>query len=245
MRRMLLLLGVLCAGCGSGGSSGSSTTGGSGGSSANSLAGTWDLTTTPVSGSPVHSTVVVDQDSLTIHSPDFEFTGTRAGDALDFVDSAGGPGVFDGTRTTGSLDLGIIPIAIGGSWTFQGGVQGDAPSVRCTMQLGAHEIDASCDTLGPTDPWFSFTSSRDAGEDSSFGDLGGTWHNVWVNGAKGSKSYPCDLHVSGNDVDTCAGGAVNGAVDGSPLAGITFTYDGADTISGSAHGWAEFSAKRR
>jgi hypothetical protein len=38
---------------------------------------------------------------------------------------------------------------------------------------------------------------------------------------------------------------VNGQLQGSPLAGITFTYDGANTASGATQGWAEFSATRR
>jgi hypothetical protein len=48
----------------------------------------------------------------------------------------------------------------------------------------------------------------------------------------------------GNSIATCDGGAMNGAVSGSPLAGITVTYDGMNTVSGLAQGWAEFSATR-
>jgi hypothetical protein len=57
-------------------------------------------------------------------------------------------------------------------------------------------------------------------------------------------TFPCTLDFRGNNITTCAGGAMNGRVVGSPLAGITFTYDGANTVSGSAQGWAEFSATR-
>ena len=67
---------------------------------------------------------------------------------------------------------------------------------------------------------------------------------MWTWGKAGSKIYPCALDFAGNDINTCAGGAVGGTVTGSPLAGIKFTWDGANTISGSAMGWAEFSATR-
>jgi len=57
-------------------------------------------------------------------------------------------------------------------------------------------------------------------------------------------TFPCALDFTGNSITTCAGGPMNGEVTGSPLAGITFTYDGANTLSGAAQGWAEYSATR-
>jgi hypothetical protein len=59
-----------------------------------------------------------------------------------------------------------------------------------------------------------------------------------------SSTFPCTLTFMGNDITTCAGGAVGGEITGNPLSGITFTYDGANTLSGAAQGWAEYSATR-
>jgi hypothetical protein len=79
---------------------------------------------------------------------------------------------------------------------------------------------------------------------SSLGDFGGNWNNIWTWAGTAGGTYPCLLNFTGNDIATCDGGAMNGAVNGSPLAGITLTYDGMNTVSGLAQGWAEFSATR-
>jgi hypothetical protein len=79
---------------------------------------------------------------------------------------------------------------------------------------------------------------------SGFGDFGGTWNNTWTVPGTNGGTFPCTLDFTGNSITTCAGGQMNGEVTGSPLAGITFTYDGANTVSGAAQGWAEYSATR-
>ncbi|HEY5243091.1 MAG TPA: hypothetical protein VIJ22_16540, partial [Polyangiaceae bacterium] len=109
--------------------------------------------------------------------------------------------------------------------------------------VAATEIDGACQQLAPVGPWFSFTTAKGSGAASSFGDLGGTWTNTWTVPGAGGGTFPCTLGFTGNSVTTCAASAMSG--DGSPLAGITFTYDGANTVSGAAQGWAEFSATRQ
>ncbi len=238
------LCGLISVSC-SGGSSGGAGTPGTGG---NSLAGTWDLTTTPMDSSPVTTTVTIGQDSLSITSADFTLTAIRTGNALAFTDNAppGDPGnasVLNATQTGSAFDAGIVPFDLGGSWTMQAGPTGGSPTVTCTLDVAAAEIDGACQQLAPVGPWFSFTTAKGSAAASSFGDLGGTWTNTWTWPGASGGAFPCTLGFAGNSVTTCAASGMNG--DGSPLAGITFTYDGANTVSGAAQGWAEFSATRR
>ncbi len=236
--------GALCAQCNASSSGGQDA-------SANgaSLVGVWSLTTTPTGGSAVSTTVTIGQDSLGITSPDFTLSAVRSGNALTFTDNdppshPGNAATLAATQTAGAFNAGIVPFDLGGSWTVQAGPKGGSPSVTCTLQVSATEIDATCQNVGPTSPWFTFTTRKTSDGASSFGDFGGQWTNTFTSQEPGGGSFPCTLDFAGNDITTCTGGAVNGEVNGSPLAGITVTYDGANTVSGSAQGWAEFSATR-
>jgi hypothetical protein len=214
------------------------------------LLGTWDLTTTPPGSGPVLSTVTLGQDSLTVTSPSFTLTASRTGSSLAFQDNENPSNVADnatltGVQTAAAFDAGMVPFNLGGSWTMQVVPNGGTAIVTCTLQVSATEIDGACQLVSPPSAWFSFTTSKSNSVASSFGDFGGTWTNTWIwPGAMGG-TYPCELNFSGASLTTCAGGAMNGQPQGSPLAGITFTYDGANTASGAAQGWAEFSATRR
>lgn len=214
------------------------------------LLGTWDLTTTPPGSGPVHSTVTLGQDSLTVTSPSFTLTAVRTGSSLAFKDNENPRNAADSATLTGvqaatAFDAGLVPFNLGGSWTMQVIPNGGTAAVTCTLQVSATEIDGACQIVSPPSAWFSFTTSKTKSAASSFGDFGGTWMSTWIwPGAMGG-TYPCELNFSGASITTCAGGAMNGQVQGSPLAGITFTYDGANTASGAVQGWAEFSATRR
>jgi hypothetical protein len=245
------LCGALSASCSNASSgSGGASTDGSTGPGAGSLAGTWNLTTTPMGGgAAVSTTLTIAQDSLSITSPDFTLTATRTGNVLDFTDNdppsvPSNAAALAATQTAATFNAGIVSFNLGGSWTMQAGPKGGAPTVSCTLKVTAAEIDGTCQNLSPTSPWFTFTTQKMSGATSSFGDFGGKWTNNWTwQGASGG-TFPCSLDFAGNSITTCPGGAMNGQVNGSPLAGITFTFDGANTVSGSAQGWAEFSATR-
>jgi len=242
------LWGALSASCGNTSSgSGSSASTGPG---AGSLAGTWQLTTTPIGGgSSVATTLTIGQNSLSITSPDFTLTATRTGNNLNFIDNdppsdPTNAASLAATRTAATFNTGILPFDLGGMWTMQAGPKGGAPTVSCTLTVNTAEISGACQNLSPPSPWFTFTTQRVDTGASSFGDFGGKWTNTWTWQGTGGGSYPCSLDFTGNSITTCAGGAVNGEVVGTPLSGITFTFDGANTVSGSAQGWAEFSATR-
>jgi hypothetical protein len=212
-----------------------------------SLIGTWMLTTNASNGV---TTVTIGQDSLNVTSPEFSLTATRAGNALTFTDydnpsNPSNAGVLTATQTPGAFNAGIVPFDLGGSWTMQAGTKGMSPFVTCTLDVSAGEIDGACRLVSPDGPWFHFTSQKMPGAAASiFGDFGGDWINTWTWDENDGGTFPCALHFAGSGITTCTGGAMNGRVVGSPLAGITFTYDGAHTLSGAAQGWAEFSATR-
>jgi len=246
---------ALLTSCNSPSGSPSSSADGSTGPGAGSLAGTWNVTTTPMGmgGASVSTTVTIGQDSLGITSPDFTLTAVRTGNVLSFTDDdppsdPSNAAALGATQTTGPFNAGIIPFDLGGHWAIQAGPKGGSPSVSCTLDVSAAEIDGSCQFLSPASPWFTFTTKKTSGAASSLGDFGGQWTNTWTwqgsGGGTGAGMFPCTLDFTGNDITTCSGGAMNGQVTGSPLAGIKVTYDGANTVSGSAQGWAEFSATR-
>jgi hypothetical protein len=193
--------------------------------------------------------VTIGQDSLSITSPDFTLTAVRTGNVLNFTDNdppnvPSNAAALAATQTAAPFNAGILPFNLGGSWAMQAGPKGGAPTVSCTLNVSASEIDGSCQNLSPTSPWFTFTTKKMSAEASSLGDFGGKWTNTWTWQDSMGGTFPCALEFTGNGITTCPGGAVNGQVNGSPISGITVTYDGAHTISGSAQGWAEFSATR-
>ncbi len=192
---------------------------------------------------------LIGQDSLTITSPSFTLTAVRTSSTLTFTDDQtpgdpAGAAVLTATQSAGTFSAGIVPFDLGGAWTMQAGPTGESPSVTCTLDVGIAEIDGACQYLAPAGFWFSFTTHKTASAASSFGDFGGQWTSSWTWSGAGGGVFPCSLDFSGASITTCAGGAVDESIQGSPLVGISFTYDGANTISGSAQGWAEFSATR-
>ena len=221
---------------------------------AGSLTGTWDLATTTGAsasgGDAVMTTLVVGDNSLTVTSPDFTLTATRTGNTLAFTDeqTPGNPGndvTLTATQTAAAFDSGVLPFDLGGSWTMQIVPAGQSTVMTCSLTVSASEIDGSCQQPGPNPFDFSFTTTKTAADTSIFGDFGGTWMNTWTWPEQGGGTFPCQIAFTGSSIQTCTGGGANDLVTASPIAGISFTYDGTNTASGTAYGWAEFSATRR
>jgi hypothetical protein len=195
--------------------------------------------------------VTIGQDSLMVNSPDFILNATRAGNALTFTDeqTIGNPSsnvVLTAAQTAATFNAGILPFNLGGSWTMQIGPPGQSAVETCTLTVSSTEIDGACHGVSRPLIDFSFTTMKMTSAASSLGDFGGTWMSTWTSPGASGGTYPCLITFMGNTITTCSGGAViNGAVNGTPLSGITFTYDGANKASGAAQGWAEYSATRR
>jgi hypothetical protein len=242
------LLSVSCSGTSGGHGAGQTSSGTDVG--ANTLAGTWDLQTTPMGEGPVATTVTIGQDSLLVTSPGFTVTATRTGNALAFTDEQD-PGepeqnvTLTATQTAAAFDAGVLPFDLSGSWTMQIVPAGQTAVMACTLTVSATEIDGACQMIASDGFDFTFTTTKTASAASLFGDFGGTWNNTWIWPGSGGGTYPCALDFSGSSITTCAGGAVDGENNGNPISGISFTYDGANTASGAAQGWAEFSATRQ
>jgi hypothetical protein len=242
------------AGDADGGMAAADASGGDGSSGgtpgAMSLIGTWDLMTTPMgSTGSLTTTVTIGQNSLMVTSHDFILTATRTGNTLSFTDeqSVRDPSnnvVLTATQNAATFNAGILPFDLGGNWTMQIGPPGQSAVETCTLTMSSTEIDGACSIVSGPLIDFSFSTSKMTSAASSLGDFGGTWMNTWTKPGASGGTYPCLLTFTGNTITTCAGGAAND-VKGTPLSGITFTYDGADRVSGVAQGWAEYSATRR
>jgi hypothetical protein len=185
--------------------------------------------------------VTIGQDSLDVVSPDFTLTAVRTGNAVAYTDMAPGTIVLNATQTAAPFDTGILPFNLGGTWAMQI-VQGGVTVETCTLSVSASEVDGACHKITQGFD-FSFTSTKMSAAGSVLGDFGGKWMNTFIDPSTG-KTAPCELDFVGSGITTCTGGAVNGIPNGNPLSGITFTYDGANTASGAAQGWAEYSATR-
>jgi hypothetical protein len=185
--------------------------------------------------------VVIGQDSLTVTSPSFTLTAVRTGNSVAYTDMAPGAIVLTATQTAAPFDSGILPFNLGGSWAMQI-TQGAGTVETCTLSVSATEIDGSCQKI--TDGFnFSFTTKKMSSAASVLGDFGGKWMNMWTDPGASGGTYPCELDFLGNGITTCTPG--DASVNGNLLQRITFTYDGANTASGIAQGWAEYSATRR
>jgi hypothetical protein len=204
----------------------------------------------PGTGEIAMTTLTIGQDTLTITSPSFVLTATHTGNQLTFTDeqNLGAPSdnvALTATQTPGTFNAGIVPFDLSGSWTMQIVPVGKTSVMNCTLTVSSTEIDGACQKVTSDGFDFTFTTTKMAAAASSFGDLGGTWLNNWINPDTDAGAFPCKLDFTGNSITTCPGGAVDGEIQGSPLPGITFTYDGANTVSGAVQGWAEYSATRR
>lgn len=246
----MLLIGCSGSKASAGNPGGSAGSGGTSGTNAKSLIGTWDLTTTPIGGVPVTTTLVIGQDSLEITSPAFTLTAQRTGNALTFTDeqTVGNPSAnvaLTATQTASAFKTGIVPFALGGSWTMKIVPAGGSTVMTCTLSVSASKIDGACQKVTSDGFDFSFTTAKQSSAASSFGDFGGKWLNTWTWPGASGGTYPCQLDFAGNKITTCPGGALTGGSMGTPLSGITFNYDGANTVSGVVQGWAEYSATRQ
>jgi len=251
------LCGLLSLGCSSGPSpngpeADAGTGSGATGTGAASLIGTWDLALTQmVQAGDALTTITIGQDSLTVASPDFTLTATRTGSTLTFNDNEEPPpytgvsAALTATQTAGTFDAGILPFDLGGSWTMQIVPGGGSTVMTCTLTVSASEIDGACQHVTPDGFDFTFTTTKMAPAASSLGDFGGMWLNTWVWPGDAGGSFPCMLTFAGNTITTCPSTVMNGGITGSPITGISFTYDGANQVSGAAAGWSEYSATRQ
>jgi hypothetical protein len=189
------------AGAGSAGTAGITGAGGGGVTSGcgKDLSGTWDIIATRLGYAPGLGVMVIGPGTFSITimnprgadlSPRGHFDYSASAKQLTFQQGTSRTQTISAQNTTPApLNLGSIPLALGGAWTFasmheQCTAQAMAGlmSVRCLSDQLAYNVGE--DDVGSL-IWprgfplavngRTYSATRSAASGSSFGDLGGTW----------------------------------------------------------------------
>jgi hypothetical protein len=170
--------------------------------------GSWDVVASGGASGTAAANLTIDASSFVVQSSGktlaFRTNGTTM--TLQWTDThANRQSAIAVTQAGTALDTGLLPLAVGGKWTFDG--QG---TESCSAALSATAFNATCSQVGT--PQFgelkgTVVGIRQQKLASLFGELGGVWHFT----SKGTASV--DATISGN-VFTAV---VNG--DGGPVGG--------------------------
>jgi hypothetical protein len=209
---------------------------GGGGPGGSTLAGSWDLTASTTTSS---GTLILDDKSINISIGDYTFLMHVNGAQADLTWSSryGGISQVKVTHAPAALDLGAIPLQVGGDWTFS------TPSGQggCLGTLSPAAWTGSCTQVDVSTPIYDLYDSpnahatRVATHDSMFGDLGGDW-TVSNGGAA-----HLDVSVAGNTLQATL---YSSAGTTSSEGGLMLAFNGG-LASGTTSGGVEFSAQRR
>jgi hypothetical protein len=179
---------------------------------------------------------------ISVHPGIFNVT-TSTGDALEAIASnddflvaykrrSGSSSVFHATRTGASMDVGQLPIQIGGNWLLTNGKTG------CTASLAPTNASAMCEYVRGVPRWaeiFAYgktVGTRTSTRASIFGELGGTWSFTANLGAQ------CEIVFEGSSAQaTCISPRWRQPET------VRIDFNGA-TASGSASTGVEFAAHR-
>lgn len=202
-----------------------------------SLAGTWDVTSS-FTGNPSSTragTLTIGKDEFVASWPRRSLAFHRTGDTMTLtwtteVDTRN----LTVKRSAAALDLGALPLDLGGSWTFTDPTNGPG---SCNATAGGTSFSGACNGLNVYWPQPDMNSSangtRTEARTSIFGDLGGVWSLTTASGAK------CDATFEGSVATlSCAG--TSSVLHGS----ITITF-GDGVASGTTSRGVEFAAHRR
>ena len=204
--------------------------GGSGGSGSSSLLGTWDLV--GATGGAPQGTLVLTSSRLTITVGSVVVALSVDGKpTFDWTDGDG-PTPITATHAGAGVDFGIVPLQLGGDWTFTGAQGGS-----CSASVQSASLLGSCSGVGRAPaPLPSLnrhaTAMRTRELGSVFGDLGGAWSVSDDHGAS------CNITVQGATImASCSS-------HGSSAGGVSLTF-GDGVVSGTTDSGVEFSARRR
>jgi hypothetical protein len=243
LRAMTALLGLVIAayGCSSGsGTAAIGNDGGAGGgggpvegcgdATTNTIAGNWDLLST---GNSTHVKVSVDATSFTFVHDVQELAFKVTGGTMSLVWREPTPVPITVAQTTSALDVGVLPLAVGGDWLFS-----SADSTQsCKASVRAAALTASCNGVQAT-PLGALSGTmigeRTTSLPSLFGDLGGVWH---LASGRGS----IDVTVSRNEFKVVSNGLGN--LSGHPLTLDVKICNG--TLTGTTSDGAELAGTRQ
>jgi hypothetical protein len=192
------------------------------------LRGTWDLIGAGPGETPATGVLVLGDNSLSVAFGATSLTFTGTNNPVVWTDDTHGTVTITASQVASSVDTGVLPLNLGGAWTFTSGTSG------CNAALSASSFNASCtDGVGglpeplPTDLTGTMNMTKTSSLPSIFGALGGVWSATFVDGT-------CTATLGGNTISVdCANesafaGSVQlsicqGAVSGSTSHGIAFT----------------------
>lgn len=207
-------------------------------SSPTSIAGTWDVQGSMSNARATTALLVIDASHFTFAvtgGASLTFSAVGSGMSLVWQDRDGALPIST-SHAGPALQQGIIPLGLGGSWTFA------ARSGLCQADIRATDFTAMCSGVSglpnplPYDLDGIATGQRTKVLPSSFGDLGGVWHLTLAGSLPGS---------NGADA-TFAGNTLSIAWTGAPWGDGTVTLAFCDGIAGgTTSGGVEFSAHRR
>jgi hypothetical protein len=200
-----------------------------------SATGTWDVISSGGRAGQGTATLTVDGSSFVFASTESTLSFTVNGDSMTLAWSDRTDGVLPllVTHASSPVDTGIVPLALGGQWTFAStkGVE------QCTASLAANGLNATCSPF--TAPFGrvggALAGIRQQTKSSIFGALGGVWHFT------GASSGTLDATLSGSVFTTVVRG--NTGITGSDAWLTVKLCNG--TASGKASSGLELAATRR
>jgi hypothetical protein len=189
-----------------------------------SVVGTWDLIASNGTGQSNTGTLTIDASTFIFSAGERSLAFRANGSALTLTWADGPKNVpINVSHTATPVDVGLEPIAAGGSWIFSS----TTSSESCSATLGSDAFTATCADVHST-PFGTLNGTLNAQRSqkaqSIFGELGGTWH------VAGSGGGGVDATFSGNTFTASLFGSAgsgtmtlrvcNGVASGSTSAGF-------------------------
>jgi len=139
------------------------------------IAGTWDIIDSQDGTKQGASVLTIDASTFSFTRNVTTLSLTVSGDTLtlSYTDKTKTTPI-NASRTANPVDIGVIPLALGGDWTFAS--QTDAE--QCTASFGAAGFNATCNHVNGTPAGTldgTMVGQRVATAPSVFGQLGGDW----------------------------------------------------------------------
>lgn len=200
-----------------------------------SASGSWDVISSKSGSGQGTATITIDNGSFSFKQGTslLAFSVSGATMALTWTKSSKQSAIAV-THGGEALDTGLLPLGVGGSWSFASTTGG---SETCTALLNASSLNTTCtkvnSPLGRLDG--TAIGLRQEKKSSIFGGLGGLWHFTGTGG-----SDVIDVTVSGN-VFTAV---VNGGGDARRASWVTVKACNG-TAAGKLSDGTELAATRR
>jgi hypothetical protein len=140
-----------------------------------SIQGTWDLIASRAGGDQGVATMTIDAGTFSFASGGKSLVFTVSGPTMTLLwTDATRQEPISTTHSDAPVDVGLIPLALGGQWTFTS----TTSSQNCGASLGANGFNATCNVSSTPFGTLRDTvvGQRTQKLDSIFGELGGDWH---------------------------------------------------------------------